>query len=192
MLSYIVPHSNKVFVMHYYHEEMQNIMDSYYREISKKNFDADLIEREIDFACDVFLQFQLTFNPRLAKKTFSPGAMCIYDLRDIHRVFSLDTSQVFNVVRLDSLPKYGYEMHTHTSYGCVGVRSTYAFSAFSTRSVDSMYIPDACSYCCHILSRSSLKTCSGCGIAKYCSAEHQKAHWKVHKHHCKRLIKEVD
>jgi len=30
--------------------------------------------------------------------------------------------------------------------------------------------------------------CGSCKQAKYCSAECQKAHWKVHKEHCKQIV----
>ncbi|KXS11686.1 hypothetical protein M427DRAFT_60298 [Gonapodya prolifera JEL478] len=33
-----------------------------------------------------------------------------------------------------------------------------------------------------------LKRCAGCGIARYCTAECQKAHWKEHKKWCRRFI----
>jgi hypothetical protein len=40
----------------------------------------------------------------------------------------------------------------------------------------------------HINSGEELKTCSGCGGAKYCSAKCQKVHWKkTHRHVCKNL-----
>lgn len=32
--------------------------------------------------------------------------------------------------------------------------------------------------------KSTLKVCSGCKKVHYCSAEHQKGHWKAHKPHC--------
>ena len=36
----------------------------------------------------------------------------------------------------------------------------------------------------------SCKTCTGCGVARYCSRECQVGHWKVHKGTCRRLQKE--
>lgn len=33
--------------------------------------------------------------------------------------------------------------------------------------------------------------CTGCEVAKYCSREHQKKHWKKHKPECKVKLKKV-
>ena len=33
-------------------------------------------------------------------------------------------------------------------------------------------------------SQKKMCVCSRCGVAFYCSKEHQKAHWKTHKAHC--------
>ena len=35
--------------------------------------------------------------------------------------------------------------------------------------------------------KEGLKTCSGCGIVKYCCLEHQNIHWAIHKVLCKQL-----
>lgn len=40
--------------------------------------------------------------------------------------------------------------------------------------------------CCPICGKNEeLRACSGCGLIYYCSVEHQKSHWKVHKGNCK-------
>lgn len=40
--------------------------------------------------------------------------------------------------------------------------------------------------CCAICGgNEKLKACSACGLIYYCSVEHQKSHWKVHKGNCK-------
>jgi hypothetical protein len=41
-------------------------------------------------------------------------------------------------------------------------------------------------------SSASRKTCTGCGVARYCSRECQVGHWKEHRETCKRLKKEQD
>ncbi|KAL1115615.1 hypothetical protein AAG570_005905 [Ranatra chinensis] len=38
---------------------------------------------------------------------------------------------------------------------------------------------------CELCSKTASSKCAGCGIAYYCSREHQKAHWSKHKHICK-------
>jgi len=38
---------------------------------------------------------------------------------------------------------------------------------------------------CLVCDSPGSKKCSGCNSAAYCSAEHQKQHWKLHKNQCK-------
>lgn len=32
-----------------------------------------------------------------------------------------------------------------------------------------------------------LDRCGRCNVARYCGRAHQVEHWRVHKHHCKRI-----
>jgi hypothetical protein len=42
------------------------------------------------------------------------------------------------------------------------------------------------------LEQDNLKECGRCRLAKYCSADHQRLHWKkVHKKHCKQIASEL-
>lgn len=48
----------------------------------------------------------------------------------------------------------------------------------------------ACTSFCVVCNTSSSKKCKACGLAHYCSAEHQKEDWQDHKFACKMLMKD--
>ena len=51
-----------------------------------------------------------------------------------------------------------------------------------------LYFPYACNTCGRSeFTGTKLMTCRGCGIVKYCCAEHQKLDWPKHKHMCKAI-----
>ena len=50
----------------------------------------------------------------------------------------------------------------------------------------SKYLEGVCSMC-YGSGVFKLQQCSGCKVALYCCEEHQTAHWRVHKDHCKKL-----
>ncbi len=49
---------------------------------------------------------------------------------------------------------------------------------------------DQCCALCKVAAGADgkLRTCGGCGIVKYCSAEHQKEDWKKHKGTCAQKV----
>lgn len=38
--------------------------------------------------------------------------------------------------------------------------------------------------CCALCGIAANSKCAACSLVMYCSKEHQKAHWKKHKHEC--------
>lgn len=164
--------------------EIQNLTEKTLKDIHS-------IERLVLLVCNLFGQVQILKTPYLGRKMFTPGSTVIFDFKKISDIFTALATKT-SKHRIRELRELTYL--TTVPYGSICIKLSEADSVMFTISVNDVYQKfesrNACAECSVMLK--SVKTCSGCGIAKYCCAEHQKAHWKVHKHHCKRLIKEVD
>jgi hypothetical protein len=147
--------------------------------------------------CEIFLAREILTNTNLAPKIFGTDTICVFEFDKLEDMISLFTKTNKHDVKVTledfiDFSRYG----TYEFRGTVGVRFKHKFRGLSvcTLAVDTAYENllrvNACAECSKLFRH--LNTCSGCGIAKYCSVDHQKSHWKVHKHHCKRLIREID
>lgn len=163
------------------------------KDKGKSTLDADDCDELFFTTCEIFLRRQILTNTKLSPKIFGTNTICVFEFDDLTDLIeSLFADTEFNFTLKDIIDF----SHEADLYGTIGVRFKNEFRGLSTSTLSVNYVYEefsrlnACVGCSDLLQSS--KICKGCGIAKYGSPEHQKAHWKVHKHHCKRLIKEVD